>query len=147
MKCLEKNMVTAAKTISQVIAHTAIAFTLTYWLTGSVVFGGMAAILEPIINVALLPLHQRFWLRIRTEISQSVSKASLMLSEKISQLGMHMGIAFAVIFWATGSVAFGGLAAILEPVCNVVLLPFHDRAWEKFRMKIRTHVQHPFHAA
>jgi uncharacterized membrane protein len=26
--------------------------------------------------------------------------------------------------------AFGGLAAILEPVCNVLLMPFHDKLWD-----------------
>jgi uncharacterized membrane protein len=137
-------MVTAAKTISQVFAHMAVAFGLAYGLTGSAVFGGLAAILEPIINVAILPLHQKFWRSIRMRMSKSVSTASLIISEKVSQLGMHMAIAFVVMFWATGSLAFGGLIAILEPLCNVALLPFHDHAWEKFRAKIRLRVQHPF---
>jgi uncharacterized membrane protein len=145
---MEKIMVTAAKAISQVFTHTGIAFAITYWLTGSALFGGLAAVIEPIINVSILPLHRKLWSRMRAGMQKSAnSAASLIIAEKISQVGMHMAIAFAVMFCATGSLAFGGLAAILEPVCNVILLPFHDHAWEKFRAKIRMHVQHPFMAA
>ncbi|HYD96985.1 MAG TPA: DUF2061 domain-containing protein [Noviherbaspirillum sp.] len=53
-----------------------------------------------------------------------------------SQLLLHMGVAFATMYVVTGSVAFGGLAAILEPVCNVILLPLHDRVWERIRARI-----------
>jgi uncharacterized membrane protein len=138
-------MLTAAKTISQVIAHTAIAFTIAYWVTGSVIFGGLAAILEPVINVAALPLHQRFWSRMRAERLNKDNKLAIsVMAEKISQMGMHMAIAFLVMFGATGSLAFGGLAAILEPMCNVILLPFHDHAWEKIREKVGMRMRHPF---
>ncbi|WP_442598467.1 DUF2061 domain-containing protein [Parapusillimonas sp. JC17] len=44
-----------------------------------------------------------------------------------------MSVAFTVTYVFTGSVATGGLAAILEPICNVVLLPLHDRLWSKTR--------------
>lgn len=145
---MEKVMVTAAKTISQVFTHTGIAFAIAYWLTGSALFGGLAAIIEPIINVSILPLHQKIWLRIRAAMQKFASRvATLIIAEKISQVGMHMAVAFAVMFWATGSLAFGGLAAVLEPICNVILLPFHDHAWEKFRAKIRMRFEHPFMAA
>ena len=53
-----------------------------------------------------------------------------------SQVGLHMGVAFGAMYVITGSLAFGGLAAILEPICNVVLLPLHDKAWEKIRARI-----------
>jgi uncharacterized membrane protein len=53
-----------------------------------------------------------------------------------SQIGLHMGVAFAIMYAATGSIAFGGIAAILEPVCNVILLPIHDRVWAKIRAKL-----------
>jgi uncharacterized membrane protein len=35
-----------------------------------------------------------------------------------------------VIYVATGSAAFGGLAAVLEPIANVMLMPMHDRVWD-----------------
>jgi uncharacterized membrane protein len=53
---------------------------------------------------------------------------------------MHMGVAFAVMYGATGSLAFGGLAAVLEPVCNVLLLPIHYRFWDKLGLRINGRV-------
>lgn len=53
-----------------------------------------------------------------------------------SQIGLHMSIAFGLMYAATGSVAFGGLAALVEPICVVILLPFHDRLWERIRARI-----------
>lgn len=53
-----------------------------------------------------------------------------------SQVGLHMGVAFGVMYVITGSLAFGGVAAILEPICNVVLLPLHDKVWEKIRARL-----------
>ena len=54
-------MMDAAKKISQAITHMVIAFSIMFVATGSVAFGGLAALLEPVINVALLPLHQQLW--------------------------------------------------------------------------------------
>ena len=124
-------MVIAARTVSQVATHMGIAFGIMYLLTGSVAFGGLAAILEPIINVVLLPLHQQAWARVRARAATAKARAASLGMEKLSQVGMHMGVAFAVMYWATGSVAFGGLAAVLEPICNVIVLPFHDQAWSR----------------
>lgn len=50
-----------------------------------------------------------------------------------SQIAVHMGVAFATMYVVTGSVAFGGLAAILEPICNVIVMPLHDRLWVRIR--------------
>ncbi len=57
----------------------------------------------------------------------------LLLAQKTSQVALHMSVAFTVTYVCTGSLATGGLAAILEPICNVVLMPLHDRLWEKKR--------------
>jgi uncharacterized membrane protein len=46
---------------------------------------------------------------------------------------MHMGMVFTVLYGATGSAAFGGLAAVLEPMCNALLMPLHDRLWNKLQ--------------
>jgi uncharacterized membrane protein len=48
----------------------------------------------------------------------------------LSQVAVHMGVAFATMYAVTGSAAFGGLAAVLEPICNVVVMPLHDKLWE-----------------
>ena len=48
-----------------------------------------------------------------------------------SQMLLHMAVAFAVMYAFTGSLAFGGIAAVVEPICNVLLLPLHDRLWRR----------------
>jgi uncharacterized membrane protein len=53
----------------------------------------------------------------------------VLAARKTSQILLHMGVAFGVMYVLTGSVAFGGAAAIIEPICNVLLLPLHDRLW------------------
>ncbi len=58
----------------------------------------------------------------------------LFLAQKTSQVLLHMSVAFGVTYAFTGSLATGGLAAVLEPVCNVLLLPLHDRLWNKMRL-------------
>ena len=131
-------MVVAAKKTSQVITHMAIAFTIAYAMTGSVVFSGLAIIIEPVINVLLLPFHEKALAAVRARATSERDRYMKIAAEKVSQTLMHMGVAFAVIYCATGSLAFGGLAAILEPVCNVLLLPIHDRFWDKLELRINS---------
>jgi uncharacterized membrane protein len=131
-------MVIAAKKTSQVITHMAIAFTIAYAMTGSIVFSGLAIIIEPVINVLLLPFHERAWAAVRAGATSERDRYMKIAGEKVSQTLMHMGVAFAVIYCATGSLAFGGLAAVLEPVCNVLLLPVHDRFWDKLELRINS---------
>jgi uncharacterized membrane protein len=127
-------MIIAAKKISQVATHMAIAFSLMYLITGSAAFGGLAAILEPIINVALLPLHEGFWHRLR--LRSAHHGAALLAAEKLSQTMFHFIIAVAVMYWATGSLALGGLVAVLEPVLNVIALPYHDGLWARLEERL-----------
>jgi len=127
---------TAMKTFSQVVTHMSIAFGLAYLLTGSLALGGLAAIIEPVINVALLPLHEKAWHAVRHHYAGTRLALAALAGEKISQTAMHMGVAFTVIYYATGSMAFGGLLAILEPICNVIVLPLHDDLWKRLRVKL-----------
>lgn len=122
-------MAVAAKKFSQVTTHMGIAFGLMYVLTGSVAFGGLAAVLEPIINVVLLPYHERAWHTLRARAAKR--RLALLAAEKTSQTLMHAGVAFSVMYFATGSLAFGGLAAVLEPIINVIALPVHDRLFDR----------------
>ena len=57
----------------------------------------------------------------------------LLLAQKTSQVSLHMAVAFGVTYACTGSTAIGGLAAVLEPICNVLIMPLHDQFWEKLR--------------
>lgn len=134
-------MVTAAKKTSQVVAHMAIAFAIAYAVTGSLVFGGLAIIIEPVINVLLLPLHEKAWAAIRAKSSSDHGRYLRIAAEKLSQTVLHMGVAFTVMYVATGSLAFGGMAAVLEPVCNVLLLPIHDRFWDNLGHRLDGKVQ------
>lgn len=122
-------MAVAAKKLSQVTAHTGIAFGLMYVLTGSIAYGGLAAVLEPVINVMLLPYHERTWHSFRSHLPRR--RLALVAGEKISQTLMHAAVAFGVMYAASGSLAFGGLAAVLEPIINVIALPFHDRLFDR----------------
>jgi uncharacterized membrane protein len=71
------SMVIAAKSMSQVLLHMAVAFGVMYAVTGSLAFGGLAAIIEPVVNVVLLPLHDKLWLRIRRRLAQRRNRQQL----------------------------------------------------------------------
>jgi uncharacterized membrane protein len=60
----------------------------------------------------------------------------VLAAKTTSQIVLHMAVAFGVMYAVSGSVAFGGIAAILEPVCNVILLPLHDRLWRRIRVTL-----------
>jgi uncharacterized membrane protein len=62
-------MVTAAKSASQMALHMVVAFGVMYAVTGSLAFGGIAAVIEPVVNVVLLPLHERAWLHLRRRLA------------------------------------------------------------------------------
>ncbi|MFC4932011.1 DUF2061 domain-containing protein [Massilia sp. GCM10023247] len=124
-------MVTVAKRVSQVATHMAIAYVVAYAMTGSPVFSGLAVLVEPVINVLLLPYHEAAWATWRRRAADARARALALAGEKISQTGLHAGVAFGVMFVATGSLAMGGIAALVEPICNVLVLPLHDRLWAK----------------
>jgi uncharacterized membrane protein len=130
-------MVTAAKKASQVATHVGIAFVLAYAMTGSAVLGGLAILLEPVINVLLLPFHEKAWAAARLKAASERARFLVLAGEKASQTALHSAVAFAVMYWATGSAAYGGIAALLEPVCNVIVLPLHDRLWESLRARLQ----------
>jgi uncharacterized membrane protein len=117
---------------SQVIAHLAIGFAITYAVTGSMALGGLAVLIEPLLNIMLVPFHERAWHR-RLQGAVGQRHYVILILEKISLTVMHMVVAFMVIYVATGSAAFGGLAAVLEPIANVMLMPLHDHVWDELQ--------------
>jgi uncharacterized membrane protein len=132
-------MFTAAKRVSQVVTHMGIAFALASAMSGSILLGGLAVVAEPVINVILLPFHEKAWEARVHGAATERARYLLLAAEKISQTALHAIIAFGVMWTVTGSAALGGLAALVEPVCNVIVLPFHDRLWDAMRTR--------FHAA
>lgn len=51
------------KTISFAILHFSVAFTVAYLLTGSVLIGGLLAIIEPACNTVVFYFHEKAWNR------------------------------------------------------------------------------------
>ena len=62
--------------------------------------------------------------------------------QTISQVALHMSVACGVMYAMTGSLALGGIAALVEPLCNVALLPLHDRIWKKIRRAVQKRAPH-----
>ena len=51
------------KTISFAMMHFGVAFSVAYLLTGSVVLGGMLALVEPAVNTVVFYFHEKAWAR------------------------------------------------------------------------------------
>ena len=53
------------KTISFGIVHFTVAFAVVFALTGSLVIGGLVALIEPLVNTLAYHYHEKVWDRIR----------------------------------------------------------------------------------
>jgi uncharacterized membrane protein len=53
------------KTISFGIVHFTVAFAVVFVLTGSLVIGGLVALIEPLVNTLAYHYHEKVWDRIR----------------------------------------------------------------------------------
>lgn len=51
------------KTFTFAIMHFSIAFAVTYLITGSVVLGGLIAVVEPAVNTMGYVVHEKLWQR------------------------------------------------------------------------------------
>lgn len=49
------------KTFSFAILHFSVAFSIAYLLTGSILIGGLMALIEPAINTVVFYFHERAW--------------------------------------------------------------------------------------
>ncbi len=49
------------KTVTFAVMHFTIAFTVTYFLTGSFLIGGLVAIVEPAVNTVAFYFHEKVW--------------------------------------------------------------------------------------
>ena len=59
------------KTVTFAAVHFSVAFTVAYLMTGSVLFGGVIALVEPAINTVAYHFHEQVWNRIRNVQRQS----------------------------------------------------------------------------
>jgi uncharacterized membrane protein len=51
------------KTLSFAAVHFTVAFTLAYLISGSLLTGGLIALIEPCCNTVAYHLHEKFWAR------------------------------------------------------------------------------------
>jgi len=49
------------KTVTFAILHFGVAFLVGYLLTGSILVGGLIALVEPVCNTAVFYFHERIW--------------------------------------------------------------------------------------
>ncbi|QIZ78616.1 DUF2061 domain-containing protein [Ferrimonas lipolytica] len=63
------------KTITFAVMHFSIAFALAYLITGSLVVGGLLAIIEPAVNTVGYSIHERVWKRIENRQESSLQLA------------------------------------------------------------------------
>lgn len=54
------------KTLTFAIMHFSIAFTVTYLITGSLMLGGLIAIVEPAVNTVGYVVHEKVWQKYAT---------------------------------------------------------------------------------
>ena len=52
-----------AKTLSFAVLHFTVAFTVGYILTGSMMVGGLLAVIEPACNTVVFHFHEKAWKR------------------------------------------------------------------------------------
>lgn len=51
------------KTLSFAVMHFSVAFTVAYVLTGSLLIGGLMALVEPAVNTVAFYFHEKIWER------------------------------------------------------------------------------------
>ena len=64
-----------AKTMTFAVMHFSIAFSVAYIITGSVLVGGLLAIIEPAINTVAFYFHEIIWNKIQqSEVTSELGK-------------------------------------------------------------------------
>lgn len=113
----------AHKTAAFAVLHLAIAVSLGWLLTGSLVLAGLISLIEPALNTGAHAAIDGFWSR-RHGAAPSLRKTALFTL-------VHFGNAVAVAWLLSGSLAIAGMLALLEPLANAVALYFFDRWWAR----------------
>jgi uncharacterized membrane protein len=53
------------------------------------------------------------------------------MTKTVSFAVVHFTVAFSVAYLLTGSIAVGGLVAIVEPLVNTVAYHLHEKVWAR----------------
>ncbi|CAM3812558.1 DUF2061 domain-containing protein [Parendozoicomonas haliclonae] len=54
------------------------------------------------------------------------------MAKTASFAAVHFTVGFSVVYAMTGSLAIGGMVALVEPACNTVAYAIHEKVWERF---------------
>jgi uncharacterized membrane protein len=65
------------KTLSFAVVHFLVAFTVTWLLTGSLILGGLIALIEPAVNTVAYFFHEKAWARFGPPVATKVGRASI----------------------------------------------------------------------
>lgn len=65
------------KTLSFAVMHFSVAFAVAYILTGSVLLGGLLALVEPAVNTVAFYFHEQFWQRLQSSRPQPAEALSV----------------------------------------------------------------------
>ncbi|MGB1543654.1 DUF2061 domain-containing protein [uncultured Spongiibacter sp.] len=65
------------KTLSFAVMHFSVAFAVAYILTGSVLLGGLLALVEPAVNTVAFYFHEQFWQRLQSSRPQPAEVLSV----------------------------------------------------------------------
>ncbi|WP_442969612.1 DUF2061 domain-containing protein [Pseudomonas sp. USHLN015] len=66
------------KTLTFAVLHFSIAFTVAYLLTGSLLTGGLIALIEPACNTVAFYFHERLWSRRGAQPARGYGHGNLM---------------------------------------------------------------------
>ena len=115
------------KTGSFAVIHLAIAVSIGYLFTGSLVLAGLISLIEPALNTAAHAVFDRWWSRRHGE-EPALRKTVLFAM-------IHFVNAVAVVYAVTGSIAIAGALALIEPLANAVALHAFDGWWAQGKRK------------
>ena len=64
------------KTLTFAVMHFSVAFSVAYLLTGSLVVGGLVALVEPAVNTVAFYCHERIWNRLENKPASTAATDS-----------------------------------------------------------------------
>ena len=116
------------KTGSFAVIHLAIAVSIGYLFTGSLVLAGLISLIEPALNTVAHAVFDQWWSRRHGE-EPALRKTVLFAM-------IHFVNAVAVVWAVTGSIAIAGALALIEPLANAVALHAFDGWWAQGKRKV-----------
>ena len=75
------------KTVTFGAVHMSVAFAIGYALTGSLLLGGLTALIEPLCNTAAYHVHERVWARIQARRRGSAAAPAAMTGDRLAASG------------------------------------------------------------